>query len=163
MLFNNSVWNHLLRQYSSFWRPFSRKRNNTCSMICRHLHSKNEKTVHGHKISKKFEQSVCWLERYQQNYDQKHSWYNKPRRKNWRLFICEEIHSLNESLHCLLTQRCLLILEIGNRSEHLATDASKYEKRAIQLVRLYWWRTYGPLVIGATILLLLIIFRFWWF
>jgi vesicle transport protein SEC22 len=63
---------------------------------------------------------------------------------------------MTKSIHDIIN-RGAKIDEVGSRSEHLASDASKYEKKAVTLVRLYWWRTYGPLFIGAAILLLLLV------
>lgn len=56
-----------------------------------------------------------------------------------------------------------LYLEIGNRAEQLTLKTDKYKKHTVDLNRMYFWRTYGPIMGGAGIILLLIILRFWFF
>eukprot|EP00029_Vermamoeba_vermiformis_P001352 TRINITY_DN11525_c0_g1_i1.p1 TRINITY_DN11525_c0_g1~~TRINITY_DN11525_c0_g1_i1.p1 ORF type:complete len:218 (+),score=26.18 TRINITY_DN11525_c0_g1_i1:32-685(+) len=53
--------------------------------------------------------------------------------------------------------------EIGNRAEQLTMKTDKYKKHTVDLNRMYFWRTYGPIMGGVGIILLLIILRFWFF
>eukprot|EP01120_Amphizonella_sp_Union-15-10_P016798 TRINITY_DN907_c0_g1_i1.p1 TRINITY_DN907_c0_g1~~TRINITY_DN907_c0_g1_i1.p1 ORF type:complete len:253 (-),score=42.30 TRINITY_DN907_c0_g1_i1:63-725(-) len=52
---------------------------------------------------------------------------------------------------------------VADRSSLLLNQAQRYKDRTTKMNSLYYWRTYGPILAGAVIILLFLVLRFYWF